>query len=231
MVAVAIGGAAIVGAGASIAGGNKAASAQEKAANQSIAEQQREYNQDREDLAPWRNTGQAALSTLASVYGLGTNGQPATSGAAPDYSKFYESPDYQFRLSQGQQAIDRSNSARGLLGSGANQKAQIGFAENTAAGGFNDWWNKLSGLAGTGQSATNTTVAAGQNTANNISSAYTGVGNARASSYANTASAVNGGINNVLSAYLYNRAGGFSPTSYSTANMTESPAYGSMGWS
>jgi hypothetical protein len=208
-VAIAIGAAAAIGGVATVVSGNKAANAQKDAANASISEQQREYNQTREDTATARNIGNGALTTLGSVYGIGADGQPATSGAAPDYSKFYESPDYQFRLSEGQKAIDRSNSARGLLGSGANQKAQIGFAENTAAGGYNDWWSKLSGLAGIGQNATNTTVAAGQNTANNISSAYTAAGNARASSYLNTGSAINSTVNNLASVYAFNAGGGF----------------------
>lgn len=208
-VAIAIGAAAVVGGAASIISGNKAANAQTKAADQSIAEQRRQYDQTREDTAIQRNVGNGALTTLGSVYGIGADGQPAASGTAPDYSKFYESPDYAFRLSEGQKAIDRAGSARGLLGSGANQKAQIGFAENTAAGGYNDWFSKLSGLAGIGQNATNTTVAAGQNTANNISSAYTNAGNARASSYLNTGSAINGTLNNLASVYAYQQGGGF----------------------
>lgn len=214
MVAVAIGGAAIIGGATSIISGNKAANAQKQAANQSIAEQQREYDQDRNDLAPWRNVGSGAISMLGNVYGIGPDGSyksPQAGGAAsPDYSAFFASPDYNFRLQQGQQAIERSQAAKGLLGSGATLKAANDYAQNTASAEYGNWFNKLAGLAGVGQSATNTTVAAGQNTANNISSAYQNIGNARASSYANTGSAINGTINNVLGAYLGYKGGMFS---------------------
>jgi hypothetical protein len=61
MVAVAIGGAAILGAGASIISGNKAAKAQTKAADMSVAEQRRQYDQTRTDYAPWRAAGTSRL--------------------------------------------------------------------------------------------------------------------------------------------------------------------------
>jgi hypothetical protein len=64
-------------------------------------------------------------------------------------------------------------------------------------------------MAGVGQAATNTTVAAGQNAASTISNNLIASGNARASSYANTGSAINSGLNNVMSAYLMrNQLGG-----------------------
>lgn len=212
MVAVAIAGAAVIGGATSIIGGNKAAKAQKDAANQSIAEQQREYDQDRADLAPWRDTGKGALSILGGVYGIGPDGSykaPASGAAAPDYSAFFASPDYNFRLQQGEQAIERSQAAKGLLTSGSTLKAANNYAQDTASSEYGSWFNRLAGLAGVGQSATNTTVAAGQNAANNISSAYTNIGNANASSYINTASSVNGTINNVLGAYLGSKGGSF----------------------
>lgn len=199
--AIAIAGAAVVGAGATLAAGSKAAKAQRQAADASIAESRRQYDQDRADLAPWRQAGQNALDILTRTYGV--NGQ------APDMSAFQASPGYQFRRDEGLRAIDRSNAARGLLTSGAADKARMRYAEGLGAQEFGDWWNRLAGIAGTGQSATNTTVAAGQNSTNNIMNAYQQAGNARASSYANAGSAVNSGINNVLSAYLFNQAGGF----------------------
>ena len=82
------------------------------------------------------------------------------------------------------------------------------YGEGLAASEYGDWWNRLAGMAGVGQAATNTTVAAGQNATNGITSAIGAAGNARASSYANTGSAINSGLNNIMSAYLYNRGWG-----------------------
>lgn len=192
--AVALAGAAVVGAGASIISGNKAASAQRQAADQSIAEQRRQYDQTRADFAPWREAGGSALNMLSRAYGL--NGQ------TPDQSAFFTSPGYDFRRTEGLRAIDRNRAARGLLNSGAADKARMAYGEGLAANEYDSWWNRLAGVAGVGQNAANSTAAAGANAANNISNSYMQAGNARASSYANTGSSINSGLNNVLFAYL-----------------------------
>lgn len=199
--ALAIAGAAVVGAGSSLIAGNKAAKAQKSAAAMQVAEQQRQYDTTRADFAPYRAAGTGALDMLSRAYGIG--------GQAPDLSAFTASPGYQFRFNEGLRGIDRGAAARGLLHSGAAVKAEQRFGEGLAASEFGDWWNRLAGVAGVGQAATGQTAAAGANAANNISNAYQQMGNARASSYANTGSAINSGINNVLSAYLYNQGGGF----------------------
>lgn len=201
--AAVLAGAAVLGAGASIISGNKAANAQTQAANQSVAEQQRQYNQTRQDLAPWRTTGGSALAKLSDLYGLGGN--------APDPSVFQTSPGYEFRQQQGTQAIDRGAAARGLLHSGAAVKAEQNFGQNLASQEFGNYTNTLMGIAGTGQQAANTTAAAGQGSANNISQAYGQAGNARASSYANVGSSINSGINNVLFSYLNGFGGSKAP--------------------
>jgi hypothetical protein len=204
MVAVAIGGAAVLGAGATIIGGSQAANAQQKGDQAAIAEQQSEFNQNRADLAPWRAAGSTALGSLLSAYGLpgGTNsGQP--------YGGFKQSPGYQFMLDQGEQAVDRGQAAAGLLKSGSGVKAEQRYAEGLASGDFNNYTAGLSNIAGLGQNATNTTVQAGTTAANNISNALIASGNARASSYANAASGINSGLNNAMMAYLMQSGGMF----------------------
>lgn len=207
MVAVAIGGAAILGAGASIIGGNKAAKAQVTSTNAAIANDQRQSDQTRADFAPWREAGGLALGGLTRAYGLtGTNpGAVGTEQGQPDtgaYGGFFTSPGYQFRLSEGLKAIDRGAAARGALTGGATIKAEQRYGEGLAASEYDAYTSRLAQLAGLGQSATAGTAAAGSTAAGNISSALIQSGNARASSYTNTASAINSGLNNVMSAYL-----------------------------
>lgn len=192
--AAVLAGSAVLGAGASIISGNKAAKAQTNAANAGIAEQQRQYDQSRADLAPWRTTGGGALDKLSQLYGLG--------GQAPDSSVFTASPGYQFRYNEGLRGIDRGAAARGLLHSGAAVKAEENFGQGLASSEFNNYSNTLQQIAGTGQQAANTTVAAGANAANNITQAYGQAGNARASSYANIGNSINAGIGNGLFSYL-----------------------------
>lgn len=162
-----------------------AADASNAATKLQVGEQQREYDQTRSDYAPYRATGASALDTLAKIYGLDTsvNGAtvPGSPGKGPDYSSFYESPDYQFKMQQGIAGVDAGASATGSLDSGATRKAEIGYAGNLASSSFNDYANRLAGIAGVGQTATAGTAAAGQNTANNISNAYLNQGNVNAS--------------------------------------------------
>lgn len=203
-------GAAVIGGGATLAAGAASAKAQKKAANSQIGEQRRQYDLTRADYAPWRDIGGAAIKKMGAAYGLdGT--VPSTSGPGA-YGGFFESPDYQYRKDETEKAANRGLASRGLLGSGGAVIAKSRLASNLASGEYGDWWNRLAGIAGVGQTATAGTAQAGQAATQGITQAIGAAGNARASSYANTASAINGGINNVLSAYLYRQGGGFGGT-------------------
>jgi hypothetical protein len=204
-IATAIGAAAVVGAGASIYAGNKAAGAAKSAANSSIGEQQREYDQARADQAPWRTTGSSALNKIAQLYGLDTvdeNGNVVKGTGKADFSSFATTPDYQFTLGQGQDAINRSAAARGGLLSGAAVKAGETFAGGLASQQFGDYVSRLSGIAGAGQAATNATQAAGTNMANANSQAIVGAGNARASAYSDMGQTIGNTANSLSSNYL-----------------------------
>lgn len=224
MVAVAIGGAAIVGGASTAIAGGKAAKAQGQAAETAAAaserstqlqieEAKRQYDLTRADYTPYRETGYKALDTLAGLYGVGPNKIDPTAALKA-------TPGYQFQMDEGLKAINRSSAARGSLNSGGADKARIRYAEGIASGAYDTYSNRLAALAGVGQSATGSTAAAGQAASNAITSAYgvngqnqaaaaTAAGNARASSYANTGSAINGTVNNLASLYLYQNGGGF----------------------
>lgn len=202
-------GSAVIGAGSSIIAGNKAAKAQKNAAAQQVAEQRRQYDQDRADLAPWRDAGGAAVNKMAGIYGLSGGTKMAPEDGTGAYGGFFESPGFKFRRDEALRATERAASAGGLLNSGAAKKALMERADNMASAEYGDWWNRLAGIAGVGQAATNSTVQAGQIATQGITAAQQAAGNARASSYANTGSAINSGINNVLSAYMFNKGGGF----------------------
>lgn len=207
-IAAAIAGAAVVGAGASIYAGNKAAGAAKSAANSSIAEQNAEYNQTRTDQAPWRTTGASALDQIAKLYGLDStdaNGNVVKGSGKADFSSFSMSPDFQFNLGQGQDAINRSAAARGGLLSGAAVKAGETYATGLANQTFGDYVSRLSGVAGAGQAATNATQAAGTNMANNNSNALMSAGNARASAYNDIGQTVGNTANGLASNYLLYR--------------------------
>lgn len=167
-----------IGKGAS----QSAANAQTQASQSSIAEQQREYDQTRSDQAPWRTAGQGALNNL-------------TAASKGNLSSFHTSPNYAWTLSQGQKGIQQTAAAQGGLYSGNALKALTDYNQNQASGQYNNWWNQQAGLAGVGQSATNTTDALGQQSANNISNSLTQQGDARASGIIGGANSFNNSLN------------------------------------
>lgn len=94
-------------------------------------------------------------------------------------------PGYQFGLDQGNQALDRKIAAGGGRVSGAAIKAAQRFGTDYATTGYNaayqrrqDRINRLSALAGIGQSATGASAQAGSAAANNISGALQSQGDA-----------------------------------------------------
>jgi len=133
---------------------------------------------------------------------------------------FEEDPGYQFRLAEGQKGIDRSLAAKGGALSGGAVKASIrynsGMAAQEYANAFNRYqieqgnkYNRLAGLAGVGQQATQQLNQSGQNYANNVGNLATDAANARASAYMTSGNAWSNAIGNAgnsfLNAYLMNQ--------------------------
>src|SRR5688572_29532588 len=81
-VAVAIGGAAVVGAGASAYAGRQAAGASRSATGASIDEQRRQYDQTRSDFAGQRSLGNSATDLLGRLYGFARPSETAA-GSTP----------------------------------------------------------------------------------------------------------------------------------------------------
>ena len=210
----------IIGAGLQHRASKKAASAQKEAAyeaNQTARDLSAEqmdlykqiYDEQKAQQAPYLQQGQAAIGKLGSLMG-GTDPfesylqKSGLQGGLDAYLKqkgvsnygFLNSPQYQFLLKQGQQALDRSAAARGMGYSGAQMKAAQQFGQglasqqydneyNSAAkeyfnkydqerGQFGDYYNRLAALAQGGQQAVQATgnqgAQYGQNASNTLAS-------------------------------------------------------------
>lgn len=118
----------------------------------------------------------------------------------PDYSRFFASPDYQFRRDEGMRGIENSFAARGGAASGNALRALNEYNSNLAAGEFGNYFNRQASLAGIGQTATNTSANAGIATGQNVGNALINSGNARASGIMNGL----GGINNAIQGGIQN---------------------------
>lgn len=203
-------GSAAIGLGASAIGANaqskaskRAADAQVNATNQQIAHADRVLAQQREDQRPWREAGEAALKQLQAGIADGS--------FDPKNFTFTADPGYQWRLDQGQKAIERGASARGNLFSAGTQAAigaygqdyasnEYDRAYNRNAGAQNARFNALSTVAGTGQRATDAITAATGQSGQQVGSAIGAQGNAIAQGYLGQGQAWATGVNNMAGA-------------------------------
>lgn len=150
------------------AASDRAANLQAQAATEAIAEQRRQYDTSRADLAPWLESGRGALGVLDRT-------------AGGDMSAFMASPDYNFRRSEGERDIGSSFAARGGAASGNALRALSEFNQNLASGEFGNWWNRTAARAGVGQTTASDLGRLGANASSNISgigqTAATNIGN------------------------------------------------------
>ena len=112
----------------------------------------------------------------------GAGQAPQGAQGVPDYSSFYQSPDYQFRLQEGLKALERSAAAKGNLQSGSTLKGITEYGQGMAGQAYGDYYNRLASLANVGQTASQYTGGLGQQAASGASQALT-EGAARSSAY------------------------------------------------
>jgi hypothetical protein len=197
--AAGIGGSAIAAHGATQAANTQASAAEQaqqlqaQEAQQALAFQKQQWNTQQANMAPWLKAGQGALGQLSGL--MSTPGQgllePWTQQfQAPNAATEQNDPGYQFRLQQGQQALQNSAAARGGLLSGNTAQAEQQYGQNYASNEYQNvynramqqyqqnygifennqanTYNRLAGLAGTGQTAATTLGQQGQAAANNV---------------------------------------------------------------
>jgi len=219
-------GGTIAGIGTSIWSGNKQADAASDAAKLQAAGQaaaleelKRQFDLSRADQMPWLTAGKDSLAQLSALMAPG--GALTRKFGAAD---FEADPGYQFQLAEGEQAANRAAAARGGFNSGRTLKELMrygqGLANTTYQDAYNRYntdqsnlYNRLAGIAGTGQTAATTLGDAGANYAANVGNTLT-VGasaqaasriagaNARTSGYMGAANAITGGINNYQQSQL-----------------------------
>lgn len=289
-------------AGAVISGimGQKSAKTQagavKEGSREAIAEQRRQYDLSRQDLAPYRQTGTAALNQIAQMYGLAStdtdtlgldreiakqqtrldelygrqssalqneayvdprSGEYVTrdemqkrrqdaretldtlrigeweqvggfdfgeeissvesrleklrgrrnsmmesaqpSGQA-DFSQFTQTPGYQFRVQEGEKGVQNYLGANNMRLSGRALKAMEKYRQGQASQEFGNYMNRMFGLAGIGQGATQTGVSAGQSMAGNVGNIMANQGgqlaNIYGDQYSNLNNAFQGGLSN-----------------------------------
>lgn len=237
-IATAIGGSAVLGAIMS----DRAAKGQAASADRASEISNAQYKQNREDQAPWREAGVQSLGQLTAGLAPGGQFDKTFNGAS-----FTGDPGYQFRLGEGQQAIERSAAARGGLLSGGTLRELTqygqGFASNEYGSAYNRFnndqsgrFNRLTSVAGLGQTATGQTATDGTNNAQIIGNNIMGAGNARAAGSIGVANSIGSGVQSLGNFYqqqqmmnLLQPGGGYTPTFQSGGGYGSVPGGGMMG--
>lgn len=220
--AVAVAGGAVVGSLISSNGAQSAANTQADAANHAAQAQLDMFNKNVELQEPWRQAGIGALGQL--TQGTGSGGDYMRDFTAAD---FQQDPGYQFRMQQGQKGLEASAAARGGLLSGGAGKDLVEYGQNFASGEYQNAYNRfnadrdrrfnrLSSIAGLGQTATRDVTNQGANAANAIGEFGTQAANANAAGQIGQANAINQSIGTLGNLLQYNRPGG--ANNYSNLN-------------
>jgi len=120
-------------------------------------------------------------------------GQPATGGNALNPTDWLRStPGYQFNFDEGARALNTRLAGQGRLQSGDASREAIRYGQNYGDRIYADQFNRLAGIAGTGQVAQGQSQQAGQSYANNSGNALQWNANNLASSYGQKANATSG---------------------------------------
>jgi hypothetical protein len=139
------------------------------------------YNRFTNQIDRLRNSGWEydpnAQATANAQPGAGA--PPATQQSM--FDRLQNMPGFQFGLSQGTQALDRSAAARSGPTSGNSMRAAMQFGTDYGGTKFNEEFNRLAALAGIGQTASNNNSNAAGNYANNATNLAQAQGDARAS--------------------------------------------------
>ncbi len=180
--------------------------------------------------------GTAARSNLAAriaslkgeIAGLESRAAALPPPGQPSYD-VTKSPGYQFRLAEGEKALQRAQTAGGRRLSGRAVKEGQRYAQDYASGEYGNYLDRLYRLAGFGSSAVGTSAAAGTQTAANVGAAYgrgygtqanalLAGGQAAANRWGALNQAVQGGLSNYfLYDYLRNPGAGGATGAYGYA--------------
>jgi hypothetical protein len=207
MIPAAIVGSSLLGSAAA----GDAGDAQADAASHAADLENARFEQNRTDMAPWREAGLGALDQLKT--GLGPNGEFNKTFSLAD---FVRDPGYQFRMGEGMRGLQNSAAVRGMLQSGGTLKALSRYGQDYASGEYSNAYNRfnndltsrfnrLSSLAGTSQTATRDVANMGSQSVANVGNYLTQAGNATASGYVGGANAIGNGVSSMANWYQQNQ--------------------------
>lgn len=146
-------------------GASDARRAQTNASNQANQFSKEAWIKQQAEMEPWKQAGLKALTALQ------------------DGSFFQKDPGYDFRLQEGNKAIDAALASRGMGNSGAALKELSRYGQNFASNEYNNSWNRTNQLANYGNQASQALGNFAGGYGSNMSNNAIGLGNALGASY------------------------------------------------
>jgi hypothetical protein len=200
----AIAGAAVAGAAMSSSASQNAANTAAGAAGQSLGESESIWASNARMLAPYYNSGTQNLNTLNSMMPSLTQNFSA--------QQYQQSPGYAWQLQQGQNAVQASAAAKGMLNSTGTQQNLMSYSQGLANQDYQQalqnymaqnqqTYNMYNNLSQQGQNAAIQQGSTGAQLANTMSNSIMAGGNAQAAGIMGQASAINNGLTGVGNAY------------------------------
>lgn len=199
-------------------GSKKAANTQANAGSAAANAALSMFNQTRESLYPWMQTGKTDLLKLNELAGFMPDGSynPNAPLVKPfGLEDFQASPAFNFNLEQGKLAIDKASAARGKFYAPSTlqdiARYSQGLASNEFQNAFSNYntaqksiWDRLYSLQAQGQNAAANTGAFGANASNQIGNALMQAGNAQAAGIVGQSNALNSGLSGMMNAFTTN---------------------------
>ena len=152
------------------------------------------YGQTVQNLSPYLNAGNTALTSVLGLLGLGGQGQNATAQSA--FKGFTGTPFYQFPLQQGNLALNRQLASAGLTGSGAALKDAAAYNQGYASQGLGSYLQQLMGLSGQGENAAALQGSQGNQASSLLGQLFSGIGQSQAAGTVGSANALGSGLTN-----------------------------------
>ena len=229
---LAVVGAAGIGAAASISASNKASKTAKAAADANNALQERIYGENKAVLSPYVQAGNAATPAIQALLGLDT-GQghlERIAGQREAYDNWRNATGYQDQFAEGQRAVTGALGNRGLLDSGAAQKALTRYGQAQANQSFGQYYAMLAGQQQIGLGAASAQAGVGQQFANSVSVNNRYAADAQGNAALSGANSINGILQSGLSAYALSRGLGSSYGGYAGAGGAFGGSGGSGSW-
>jgi len=158
-------GAPLLGTAAQMYAGNKALGGAKDATNQANDLQRYMYDTTRADNMPALDARNSALASIKALLA--------------DPSSITKDPSYGFQLGEGQKRLENGAAARGMTYSGQQGKALQRYGQDFAGTKLDESFNRLSRLAGLGESGAGRIAGAGSSYASNTGNNLMGLADAR----------------------------------------------------